>query len=854
MRRLQEGTVTLLFTDIEGSTLLLREAGDDYAELLDTHRRLLSAAFARHRGHVVDSEGDAFFVAFPSAADCLAAAAEAQSALAAHPWPPGREVRVRMGIHTGTPRLVDGRYIGLDVHHAARVMAAAHGGQVVVSHEAASAADEGFDLRDLGEHRLKDLLGPQRLHQLVVPGLPAEFPPLKTLGNRFTNLPVLSSTLIGRDAEIARVTATVRSTRLVTLTGPGGIGKTRLAIQSAAELLEDFSSGVYFVSLTEVHDPSLVVPTIARTLALQDRAGLTTEETLVDYVSGRQLLFVLDNFEQVVAAAKDLSRLMQKSPDCRLLVTSREPLRIDGEQMIDVPSLALPEGDTPEGTEAVELFAARATASDDSFRLDASSVPDVVEIVRRLEGIPLAIELAAARVRALPLQVIIERLDRRLDLLTGGGRDRDERQRTLAATIQWSYDLLEPSEQRLFSRLAAFPGGTRLEAAEAITGATIDGITSLVDKSLLRRRLDPDGAPRYWMLETIREYAVERLAETGDAGIRATFATYYLEWANERSPRWISDYDDAAGAIVAAEETNLRAASDLLSPRERLCLAASTYATYYQHGRLREGRALLEAALAEAPGNEYWTAFALGGLSACAFRLGDLDPAEAAGRRAVELARSLEDGRLLAHVLRDWANALVETGRLAEGEAALREAVEVARAGGDGPGTIGALINLGHLALVKEDWQRAIDVTTEADALATELGWDLNVGRVMRTFNTAFAQFKLGNVDAAEAGFVEALLVVDRSFVEGIAYPLSALAAVAAARGDATRAVFLLGLTDALVEEHDMVYDEVENRTRVALRRTLLTKLGEGQFEVAYLAGRAAAIEDVIDAFSAPAA
>jgi tetratricopeptide (TPR) repeat protein len=353
------------------------------------------------------------------------------------------------------------------------------------------------------------------------------------------------------------------------------------------------------------------------------------------------------------------------------------------------------------------------------------------------------------------------------------------------------------------------------------------------------------------MFETIREYAAERLADTPDAHLRATdFAAYYENWAVERAPRWISDYDSGAGALVAAEETNLRAAAAALSPPGRLRLAACTYATYYQHGRLREGRALLEAALSAATGEEYWTAFALGGLSACTFRLGDLEAAEPAGRRAVELARKLGDPQLLAHVLRDWANALVEAGRLADGEAALREAVEIARAGGDGPGAIGALINLGHHALAEQDWKRAIAVTTEADALATELDWDLAVGRGMRAFNIAFAQFKLGNIDAAESGFVDALLAVDRSFVEGIAYPLSALAAVAAARGDTTRAMYLLGVTEALVEEHDMVYDDVEKRARAALRETLVDVVGAERFDLVHQEGRTAVLGQVIDSFS----
>ena len=845
-----EGTVTLLFTDIEGSTLLLREAGDAYAALLRAHRDLLQSAFSRHGGFVVDAEGDAFFVAFRSAHDCVSAAAEAQCALHEHPWPERQRVRVRMGIHTGAPRLIDNRYIGLDVHQAARVMGAAHGGQVVLSQQACDALEGSWALRDLGEHRLKDLLGPQRLHQLVVDGLPTQFPPLKTLGTRFTNLPVLASALVGRERELERLVEQIQAHRVVTLTGPGGIGKTRLALHVAAELVDDIGGGVFFVPLAEVREAALVMPTVARTIGLQEQPGLTLEETLEAYLTEREVLLVLDNLEQVLDAAADVSSLVRNAAGVRVLVTSREPLRIDGEEVFDVPPLSLPETSAPERSEAVQLFVSRAASAETGFRLDDSTTGAVVEIVRRLDGIPLAIELAAARIRALPPKAIAERLDRRLDLLTTGGRDRDERQRTLRATIEWSYDLLEPDEQRTFAALSVFPGGARLEAAEAVTGAGLEHVASLVEKSLLRRRPDPDGAPRYWMLETIREYAAERLADTDpEERTLADFANYVDRWAEEHAPRWISSYDEDAGAIVAAEETNVRRAMDVLAPRERLRLAACTHATYYQHGRLTEGRRLLETALAGDVEDPYWIAFALGGVSACTHRLGDIPAATATGRRAVEAARTTGDGRLIAHVLRDYSNALAEAGDRASADRALDEAIEVARACGDTAGAVGALTNKGHLALIEENWERAIEVTAEAEAMAANSGRDLAIGQVMRAFNTGFAQLKLGQIDQAEQAFIFALRVVDRSFVEGIAYPLSALAAVANHRGDLPRAAFLVGITEELVEAHDMVFDKVERRSRAELNATLKSALGDARFEHHYRAGRAASLDELIESF-----
>jgi class 3 adenylate cyclase len=433
------GGVTLLFTDVEGSTRLLQRVGDSYAELLEQHRALLRSAFRRWGGVEVDTEGDAFFVAFASAESAVAAAADLQRALARHPWPDNAEIRVRVGIHTGRARQVGQGYVGLDVHRAARVMAAGHGGQVLLSN-ATRKQLAGASLRDLGEHRLKDLLQPERLFQLIVDGLPADFPALKTLGNRPNNLPVQPNALIGRETKLADISELVRAEdlRLLTLTGPGGTGKTRLALHVGAELLDDFSSGVYVVWLGPIADPELVVPTIAHTLAIRDTPGEDLLATLASYLEEKELLLLLDNFEHVVDAGGAIATLLASCPKLKVLATSRERLRLSAERVYDVPPLAVPDRgdlDVIRGNEAVALFTARAQDVRPDFSLSPENAAAVSEICARLDGLPLAIELAAARIVLLTPQALLERLDQRLQLLTGGVRDAEPRQRTLRATI-----------------------------------------------------------------------------------------------------------------------------------------------------------------------------------------------------------------------------------------------------------------------------------------------------------------------------------------------------------------------------------------------------------------------------------
>jgi predicted ATPase len=556
-RDLPSGTVTFLFTDIEGSTKLLRELeAEDYAQALAEHRRILREAFGAHGGVEVDTQGDAFFVAFPTAPGALAAAQAARDALANGP------IRVRMGIHTGTPHLTEEGYVGHDVHKGARIAAAGHGGQVLLSKETRELAQ--VDVTDLGEHRLKDFEGPVWIFQLGS----ERFPPLKTISN--TNLPRPASSFVGRDKEVQEVAALLQDgARLLTLTGPGGSGKTRLALEAAAELVPEFKAGVFWVGLAPVRDPALVAETIGQTLGAKDG--------LAEHIGKRELLLLLDNLEQVVEAAPELASLVETCPSLKLLVTSRELLRVRGE--VEYPVLPLAD------LEAVELFRARARAEADET---------VHELCRALDNLPLALELAAARASVLSPRQILERISGRLDLLKGG-RDADPRQQTLRATIEWSYELLSPEERRLFAQLAAFGGGCTLETAEEVAEADLDTLQSLVDKSLVRHTQD-----RFWMLETIREYAAERLQESGEAELRRRHAEHFLALAEEAEPHLPADRREWLDRLDR-EHDNLRTAFDQLEAfgetQHALRLAGALSRFWSTRGHLVEGRRRLESAL-----------------------------------------------------------------------------------------------------------------------------------------------------------------------------------------------------------------------------------------------------------------
>ncbi len=611
---LPSGTVTFLFTDIEGSTKLLHELGaEKYGEALAEHRRVLRDAFVAHGGVEVDTQGDAFFVAFPTAPGALGAAAAATTALANGP------IRVRIGIHSGTPHLTQEGYVGEDVHRAARIAALGHGAQVLVS--ASAAALVGTDeLRDLGEHRLKDLSAPERIYQLGA----RQFPPLKSLHQ--TNLPIASTPFVGREKELPEIVGLLSQdeVRLLTLTGPGGTGKTRLALQAAAVLSERYPHGVWWVPLAPLRESELVLEAAAQVVGAKDG--------LADHIGDRSMLLLFDNFEQVVEAAPDVAALLSACPNLELLVTSREPLHVTGEQEYPVPPLV--------HEESVGFFLARARAINPDFEVDDT----VSEICRRLDDLPLALELAAARVKALTSGQILERLEQRLPLLTGGARDLPERQRTLRATIAWSYDLLTTDEQRLFARLAVFAGGSTLEAAEQVAEAELDTLQSLVDKSLVRHTDD-----RYWMLETVREYAGERLDESPEADkVHEQHAAHFLALAEDAEPKLPADRRDLLDRLQQ-EHDNLRAALDRAESADEtqfaLRLSGALARFWMMTGQTAEGRRRLESVVAADERPTPARAKALTGASMLA---ADAETAKVRGEEALALQCELNDRRGIA--------------------------------------------------------------------------------------------------------------------------------------------------------------------------------------------------------------
>ncbi|MDQ4144260.1 MAG: AAA family ATPase, partial [Actinomycetota bacterium] len=533
MGDLPTGTVTFLFTDVEGSTRMLERLRERYQDVQRRHDAIVRAAIADGDGHEVSTEGDSFFAVFPTPTAAVRAAVRIQRELVETAWPEGGALRVRMGLHSGEGVLGGANYVGLDVNRAARIAAAAHGGQVLLSDATRVLVERSLPpatrLRDLGPHRLKDLTQPERLYQVMIEGLEQDFPPPRTLDARPNNLPAQLTRFIGRGAEIARVRELLAENRLVTLTGPGGTGKTRLALQVATQALASFDDGAFLVDLSSVTDPELVPAAIADPLSVREEVGRRLIDTLADHLADKDLLLLLDNFEHVVESApRVLEPLLRAGPRVKALVTSRVPLHVYGEQEFPVPPLLLPDPqELPDleslaQFEAVALFAERAAAARPDFALTRENAPAVAEITARLDGLPLAIELAASRVKLLSPEGLLARLEQRLPLLAATDRNVPERQRTLRRTIEWSYELLDPPSARMFSRMAVFAGGADLETVEAVTNPegelgldTLNALATLVDYNLVRMVVAP-GGERFGMLETVREYALERLSEGGE--------------------------------------------------------------------------------------------------------------------------------------------------------------------------------------------------------------------------------------------------------------------------------------------------------------------------------------------------
>jgi predicted ATPase len=760
--------VTFLFSDIEGSTRLLHELGPvAYAEALAEHRLVMREAFKAAGGVEVDIQGDAFFVAFADATGALAAAEEAQRRLAEGP------IRVRMGIHTGEPLLTDEGYVGIDVHQGARVMSAGHGGQVLVS-GATRALVRGDGLVELGLHRLKDLTEPQPLYQLGA----GEFPPLKTLYQ--TNLPVQPTPLLGREAELAEVLGLLRDARLVTLTGAGGSGKTRLGLQAAAELVEEFPQGVWWVSLAALRDPVLVEPTIAQAVGARD--------ALAEHLRDHEALLLLDNLEHLLDASPAIAALLSEAPRVRLLATSRERLGIAAEQEYPVPTL--------DRAVAVALFTARARRLKPGFEPDTT----VSEICGRLDGLPLAVELAAARIKVLTPARILERLGRSLDLLTTGVRDAPDRQRTLRATIDWSYALLSAGEGRLFGRLGVFPGSFDFGAAEAVCAAELDTLSALVDKSLLRETEHG----RFFMLEAIHEYAFERLEQSGEISERrGLHLDYFRALAEEAQPAlsgrrhadWLARLED--------EHDNLRAALgwavDQAMSESALRIASALGDFWRSHGDLHEGRQWLERALATGGATPAELRIRAHKASA-SIALWENDPGASLrhAERALALTREIGDLPGVADSLIGVGNGVWwYAGDRARARELFEESLTLHDELGDKRGLSRAAKQLGELERDEGRYKRGAELLELSIAVARE---DENSWlEALATHSLADLHLDRGDLETAERLYARALDMLNaRGDERAVAYCLAGLACVAASRRQHRPAAKLWGAVEAI--------------------------------------------------------
>ena len=907
------GTVTFLFTDIEGSTKLWEHDAQAMQAALARHDELLRRTIEEHGGYVFKTVGDAFCCAFLTAPDALEAALEIQRRLLSSEWEHIGPLRVRMALHTGAAEERHGDYFGPPVNRVARLLSAAHGGQVLLSLPAQELVRDQLPaeaaLMDLGERRLKDLFRPERVFQVVASSLPSEFPPLRTLESRSNNLPLQPTPLVGREREVGEVANRLRSkeVRLLTLTGPGGTGKTRLALQAGADLLEEFDEGVFFVALATITDPGLVPSTIAEPLGVRESAEQPLTESLQSYLGDKHLLLILDNFEQVLEWAPVVGELVAACPKLKVLATSRIPLRLYGEQEYPVLPLAFPDPRVlpPLGVltqyEAVRLFVERARAVKADFEVTNENAPAVAEVCARLDGLPLAIELAAARVRMLPPQALLKRLSNRLKLLKGGPRDLPTRHQTLRSTIDWSYELLEDEEKALFERLSAFSGGRTLEAIEEICDPEkdldiLEGVESLLEKSLLRQEEGVGGEPRFVMLETVHEYAREKLEASGVAKeLRRRHAEYFLRLAEETDPKlrgpqqlkWLERLEAEHDNMRAALSWSLEEGGDV---ELGLRVAGALGWFWYVRGHYVEGRKWLEEALAKegwAPAAVQARALAAAGwlayqqadlgrmeeaslegmnlfrqakgarskdteqflhlvLGAAKWERGDLKQAFELLEAGLALSREEGEEYWIAEFIHDLGLAWILQGDTERGMELLDEALRLSRALGDRLLISYCLLNLGDEVLDKGDHQRAAELLEEGVALCRELGavgevaWGLDaLGTIALLHNdleTAQALYQEGLTLSRELGRKTSL----GGCIEG-------LAAVYGSRGADIRAARLWGATEALYQNiGGRLQDFTPWRAVEARLAAVRSRLGDAVWEETLDKGRAMGLEEAV--------
>ena len=908
------GTVTFLFTDIQGSTRLWEQFPDAMRPALARHDFLVAEAIADHGGYVFKTVGDAFCAAFPDAAQALQAALAAQMALDAAPWETAAPLRVRMALHTGSAEERGGDYFGPPLNRVARLMATGHGGQTLLSGATQAivqdALPSGTSLVDLGRHRLKDLGQPEHVHQVSHPALAADFPPLRSLGNPSlpNNLPQQPTSFIGREKESAEIKRRLSGTRLLTLTGAGGSGKTRLSLQVAADLLDGEGDGVWLVELAALFDPALVPQAVADVLEVPEQAGRPVMETLTSWLKPKRLLLLLDNCEHLVSACAEFAaELLQSCPGVHILSTSREPLGVPGEQVYRVPTLSAPDPKQAHTAasllpfESVRLFTERAKTVQPSFGVTDENAAAVSAICARLDGIPLALELAAARVRSLPVEQINLRLDQRFRLLTGGSRTALPRQQTLRALVDWSYDLLTESEKTVLCRLSVFAGGWTLEAAEAVcSGENIEAwevpdlLTSLVSKSLAVHEDSEDGTDRYRLLETVRQYAGDLLTETGKAeDVQARAASWFLKFAEEVKPKLSGPEQGLWLSRLETEHDNLRASLSRFevanAPAEAgLQLAGQLWQFWARRGHLSEGRLWLNRALAKPDaagtaeskpsavraralngsgslafyqgdykaawdlreeslaifrqiGDQRGIAATLMNLGLVAGEQGDYKAARALHTECLAIQRQLENRQGIALALNNLGIITFDQGDYEETQALFEESLALQQQMENQGGIALALMNLGNVAYCRGEYAEAQALHGKSLALCRQLG-DLR-GIALSLNVLGDAVIRQGDYDAGRACCEESLLLSrQQGDQSGIARSLRGLGFVTERQGDhaAARALYAESLT---------IYREMGDQRAVAGLMLALGEVAQGQGQIvraARLLGAAAVLRETI--------
>ena len=826
------GTVAFLFADIEGSTALWEQDGARMSQALAAHDALTRTAVEDHHGRVVKMTGDGFLATFDDSLDALAATVGLQQVLADPAATNGVPLRVRCGLHAGMAERRDNDYFGTPVNRAARIMGAAHGGQVLLSQAIFDRVHESLpnavSLRDLGKVRLKDLATPEHVYQLVHPDLRQSFPALRSLEATPNNLPQQPTSFIGRDKELEEVKQLLAKSRLLTLTGSGGCGKTRLSLQGAADALEQFPDGVWLAELAPLSDSGLVPQTVAATLGLKEEPGQPITRTLTEYLKDKKLLLLLDNCEHLLdATAKVADTLLRRCPGVRILATSREALGIAGEQSYRVPSLSLPDpktAQTPESIaqfEAVQLFIDRAVLARADFRVTAQNAEMLSSVCSRLDGIPLALELAAARVRSLSLEAIDRNLHERFRLLTGGSRTALPRQQTLRSLIDWSYDLLNDQAKLLLQRLSVFAGGWRLEAAERICagegvqeGDVLELLTSLADKSLVLAE-QVDDRFRYRFLEMVRQYAHEKLVESGGAdAVRKRHHEAFMALAEEAESEFSGVEQAAWLRRLEEDHDNLRSAmnwSVLEAGSEgglRLCGALQRF--WIARGHLSEGRERCMQALGKPGGAERKEerARVLNGAGELAYYQGDFPAARARHEESLAIKRELEDRSGIAASLNSLGNVAYEQGDFASAQTLYDESLSIARDLGDRRCIANSLNNLGSVALDQGDVASARALHEECLAIKREMGDRWGIAASLN--NLAIAAYDQGAYPAARA-LAEESLAIKREMGNrwGIAASLSVLGDTACEQGD-------LASARALHEEGLVIRRELGDKSRIA--------------------------------------